>query len=434
MDKTVVEISTELRQYIDALVEEIIFEGQSFESHKRYLRRFCEREELDYDRLEADIEAFLKEANALGASADAQQVESLLKLGRACNLSEDTLRKLIDFSSRQITRGGEKSKKPHAWPFALSGGFVLLALGFFFGVRLMAPNPIKETVVDTSFHDEQPIEEIGETVVDTSFYDEQPIEEIGMIDTKEIARLDTIAKMQSNAPTEQILRTEGEATENVHSSSATVIKPEPMALTGVEAGHEWIDLGLDSGLKWAICNVGASKPSDYGDYFAWGEVLTKKSFSWANLKYRTSGDSHSNAMFSKYNTRKDRGTVDSKRVLDMSDDAARYNWSGKWRMPTKVECEELIQSCTWRRRTMDGVNGFEGRGPNGGTIFIPMNGGRNASSKNESLGVGGSFWSSSLAIGDTRSAYIFSIGTDRDVPIIGESARRYGNGIRPVTK
>lgn len=416
MDKTVVEISTELRQYIDALVEEIIFEGQSFEIHKRYLRRFCEREELDYDRLEADIEAFLKEANALGASANEQQVESLLKLGRACNLSEDTLRKLIDFSSRQVTREREKSKKPHAWPFALLGGSVLLALGFFYGARLMAPDPFTETVVDTSFHDEQLIEEIGEK------------------DTKEISRLDTIAKMRSNAPTERILRTEGQATEDVQSSSETVITPEPTALIGNEAGHEWIDLGLDSGLKWAICNVGASKPSDYGDYFAWGEVLTKNVYSWTNLKYRTSGDSHSNAMFSKYNTRKDRGTVDSKRVLDMSDDAARYNWGGKWRMPTKVECEELIQSCTWRRKTMDGVNGFEGRGPNGGTIFIPMNGGRNASSKNESLGVGGGFWSSSLAIGDTRSAYIFSIWADEDVPIIGESARRYGDGIRPVTK
>ena len=34
--------------------------------------------------------------------------------------------------------------------------------------------------------------------------------------------------------------------------------------------HEYVDLGLPSGTLWATRNVGADKPEDIGDYFAWG--------------------------------------------------------------------------------------------------------------------------------------------------------------------
>ena len=44
--------------------------------------------------------------------------------------------------------------------------------------------------------------------------------------------------------------------------------------------HEWVDLGLPSGTLWATCNVGASAPEEYGDYFAWGETKPKEVYSW----------------------------------------------------------------------------------------------------------------------------------------------------------
>lgn len=50
-------------------------------------------------------------------------------------------------------------------------------------------------------------------------------------------------------------------------------------------GHEYVDLGLPSGLKWATCNVGATTPEEYGDYFAWGEVEPKETYSWSTYKY-----------------------------------------------------------------------------------------------------------------------------------------------------
>ncbi|MBQ3680507.1 MAG: hypothetical protein IJJ78_08340 [Paludibacteraceae bacterium] len=50
---------------------------------------------------------------------------------------------------------------------------------------------------------------------------------------------------------------------------------------GTENGHEWVDLGLPSGTKWATCNIGADDPQDHGNYYSWGEVTTKDSYSWS---------------------------------------------------------------------------------------------------------------------------------------------------------
>ena len=57
--------------------------------------------------------------------------------------------------------------------------------------------------------------------------------------------------------------------------------------SGITKGHKWVDLGLPSGLKWATCNVGASTPKGYGDYFAWGETESKQTYSWKNYKWAT---------------------------------------------------------------------------------------------------------------------------------------------------
>lgn len=102
-------------------------------------------------------------------------------------------------------------------------------------------------------------------------------------------------------------------------------------------GHEYVDLGLPSGLKWATMNVGANSPSDYGQYFAWGETVQKYDFSSSNSATynRTMGYIGGNPQF----------------------DVARSSWGGNWRMPTKEECEELVNYCTWVFTTMGNHNG-----------------------------------------------------------------------------
>ena len=112
---------------------------------------------------------------------------------------------------------------------------------------------------------------------------------------------------------------------------------------GTEAGHNYVDLGLTSGTKWATMNIGASKAQDYGNYYAWGEVAPKSIYDWNTYKYI-------NTKLTKYNTDsrygKD-GFTDNKATLDPVDDAAYVKWGGKWRMPTKTQLDELLNECYW---------------------------------------------------------------------------------------
>ncbi len=107
--------------------------------------------------------------------------------------------------------------------------------------------------------------------------------------------------------------------------------------------HEYVDLGLN--VKWATCNVGATAPTEYGDYFAWGETegynSGKTAFFWSTYKWCEG----SYEKLTKYNTNSSKGIVDDKTVLELTDDAARRNWGGIWRMPTAAEFEELKSGC-----------------------------------------------------------------------------------------
>lgn len=133
--------------------------------------------------------------------------------------------------------------------------------------------------------------------------------------------------------------------------------------------HEWVDLGLPSGTLWATCNVGASNPEEYGDYFAWGETEPKEDYSWTTYKW-CNGTSDS---MTKYCTSIS-GTVDGKSELEPEDDAAYVNWGPEWRMPTYDQIKELINKCTWTWTTVNGVNGRMVTGPNGNTMFMPVPG------------------------------------------------------------
>ncbi len=159
---------------------------------------------------------------------------------------------------------------------------------------------------------------------------------------------------------------------------------------GVENGHSWVDLGLS--VKWATMNVGANKPEEYGDYFAWGETQPKDDYDWGTYKWCNG----SYNTLTKYNTNSSYGTVDNKTTLDLSDDAARANWGGSWRMPTTEEQDELHNNCTWTLTTRNGVKGYKVTSKsNGNSIFLPAAGYCYSSSLyfEDRYGV---YWSSSL--------------------------------------
>ena len=152
---------------------------------------------------------------------------------------------------------------------------------------------------------------------------------------------------------------------NVIEGKSVLLKKEEKKNVTLENGYEYVDLGLPSGLKWATCNVGAEKPEDFGDYFAWGETTPKKQYDWRTYKY-CKGTDRTLTKYSDCNN----GFID-KTVLDSESDAATVNWGGLWRMPTDVELTELREQCTWTWTIQNGVNGYNVTGPNGNSIFLP---------------------------------------------------------------
>ena len=194
-------------------------------------------------------------------------------------------------------------------------------------------------------------------------------------------------------------------------------------------GHEFVDLGLPSGLLWATCNVGSTTPEGYGDYFAWGETEPKETYTWVNYRFRTSGDNYYNVQFSKYNTRSGYGPIDNLTTLESADDAATANWGYGWRMPTKEEFEELIDNCTMTWTTQSGVNGRLFSGPNGNSIFLPAAGYRYDSSLSLA-GSDGYYWSSSLYT--DRQCYAWDLDFYLDNYRMNDLNRYYGQSVRPV--
>lgn len=191
---------------------------------------------------------------------------------------------------------------------------------------------------------------------------------------------------------------------------------------GYDNGHEYVDLGLPSGLLWATCNVGANSPEDYGDYFAWGETEPKSNYNWNWSTYFDTNNGGST--FQKYNNN------GGKKVLESSDDAAHVNWGGSWRMPTREEQIELLNECTWEWTTQNGVNGRKVTGPNGNSIFLPAAGGYCNSSLFDA-GSEGNYWSSSLKAGDSSIAYSLYFNSHRP-DWSNLIYRYYGLSVRPV--
>ena len=187
---------------------------------------------------------------------------------------------------------------------------------------------------------------------------------------------------------------------------------------------EAVDLGLS--VKWANMNVGATKDSGFGTYFAWGETKPKNYYSWGTYVW-SQGDSN---FLLKYSA------SDSKILLAPMDDAARATWGGEWRMPTAKECEELADpdKCEWEWTTKDGVNGYKITGKKtGNSIFLPITGFRFYEGI-QFRAVKGVYWTSSLYSGNPSRAFCLEFDfSDVDVTFGNLSSNRFsGRCIRAV--
>lgn len=190
--------------------------------------------------------------------------------------------------------------------------------------------------------------------------------------------------------------------------------------------HEAIDLGLPSGVKWATCNIGASSPEEYGDYYAWSEIEEKNDYSWTTYNW-CNGTGNS---MTKYCTSNRCGTVDNRKILAPKDDVAHVKWGGSWRMPTINEFNELRSNCTWQWITQNGVNGQLVTGPNGNSIFLPAAGYRYGTGI-DNCGSYGYYWSATL--GENNSGLACGLSFYKGSRGWNDSGRYYGHSVRPVT-
>ena len=190
------------------------------------------------------------------------------------------------------------------------------------------------------------------------------------------------------------------------------------------SGWEYVDLGLPSNTLWATCNVGASSPEEYGDFYAWGEVETKNETAYTDEGYRFHNGNESE--YSKYNS------TDNKMTLDLEDDAANVVMGGNWHMPSKAQLLELSANTTtaW-------TNDYNGTGVagailtsknNGNSIFFPA-AGEAIDDAAAYQGVVFSVWSSSLGPGSNSA---WGLAGSSDVMDVSTAGRFTGLSVRGV--
>ena len=168
---------------------------------------------------------------------------------------------------------------------------------------------------------------------------------------------------------------------------------------------------MGTGVKWARCNIGASSPEEFGDYYAWGETKTKDVYSKETYTYYNNG---------KY--------VDlGKDISGTAFDVAHVKLGGTWRMPTKEEWEKLSKDCQWWETKYNGIYGYLVISrSNNNSIFLPYAGYRENSSCNDYDGY--YYWSSSLDENDYSCGMYFGNGVDCN----NSKYRYYGMPIRAV--
>ena len=229
------------------------------------------------------------------------------------------------------------------------------------------------------------------------------------------------------------------------------IPPMDDGSTETQGEHEYVDLGLPSGTLWATCNIGASSPEDYGDYFAWGETVpygkedkgnamnyafnnngsyVKTYYNWSTYKY-CNGSYSTLTKYNPISSYGNNGFTDDLTELLPEDDAAYVNWGSGWRMPSIEQCEELRTECQWSWLLQEGVCGYKVTSTtNGNSIFLPAAGCRSDGSLYTAGSYGG-YWSRTLSTSSLPSARILGFYSGV-ISTSNDSGRDNGPSVRPV--
>ncbi len=163
----------------------------------------------------------------------------------------------------------------------------------------------------------------------------------------------------------------------------------------IDIPAEAIDLGLPSGILWASYNIGATKPEDFGGYYAWGETEEKDVYDWISYIH--------------CNGTKETCYNHSMDITNTQYDVAHTKWGDNWRMPTKTEIQELLEKTEINDSIINGVKGCVFIGYNGNSIFLPYSG-INSEEGIEDKSEDVYFWSSSLDFNDFSKAFQYNPG------------------------
>lgn len=199
----------------------------------------------------------------------------------------------------------------------------------------------------------------------------------------------------------------------------------------------YVDLSLPSGTLWAICNIGAENPEDYGDYFAWGETEGyndgKTAFYWSTYKWCV-GSENTMTKYCNNSSYGYEGFTDELTELELEDDAAYVNWGLVWRIPSNEQFDELINDryTTTEKTTLNGVNGLKITSKtNGNSIFLPAAGYR----ESRSLFDAGScslYWTRTLDTSDPYLACHLQVDSNHIFAFTSSIGRFIGLSVRPV--
>lgn len=209
---------------------------------------------------------------------------------------------------------------------------------------------------------------------------------------------------------------------------------------GQKNGHDYVDLGLPSGTKWATANIGASVPEDYGNYYAWGETEIKEDYSWSTYKYffDNNGD---NVPYD------DNWRVESGELKDIGCniagtqyDVAHMKWGDSWKIPTSAQMDELQNKeyCEWTWTLLNGVKGYIITSKlNGKSMFLPACG-VFYKTKQQHMNTDGHYWLSTSETSNTFYADYLIFYSDsyetrhKSEPFQDYDGRYHGRAIRPV--
>lgn len=181
-------------------------------------------------------------------------------------------------------------------------------------------------------------------------------------------------------------------------------------LSNVVNGHEYVDLGLPSGTLWAKMNVGATSETDYGNYYKYG--AGSEIFDWTTDFYQG-----------------------RENPLSLDKDTAYQVWGNPWHMPTKEQCEELINNTTYEQLDVNGVTCGKFTAQNGNYIYIPAAGAADSYHNNyHDVGTYGQCWASTPRIDPERpNDYgAYNLYTDWSQGDINVNGITIGYPIRPV--